>query len=375
MGSRLGEANALASLGELKFAEEDFDAAFENYQKAQKLYETIGDKYSQSRNLVRIGDALRRKDEFAGAMTAFERAIQVFPEFPSAWIGKANLFQINGDTSKAIETLRQASAIMPNNWELEAALKSYGMLTGEQVDMPEVFSALSPMLPMLLNANDSQLEMMMQLGKQMNLPGMNEFTPALLFTSFAEMLRTQGDYVQALLMYSRATELSPEDAQLWNGLASVLESLERYDEAIDAYSHAIELKPGAPYLIRNRANVLLNLNRLQEAERDIARAVELDADNFYTHARQGELELRRGEFAKAVQHYEYVVARDEDVGWKFGLALAKYGAGDKAQAKTILEEALSKASDDDKKSQREWFERVAQVRPELTDAARELGLT
>ena len=372
VGSRLGEANTLASLGELRFTEENFEVAFENFESAQELYEKIGDKYSQSRNLTKMGDAQRRKNEFAQAMVAFERAINIFPESPQAWIGKANLLQIGGDTAKAIETLQQASVIMPDDRKIQTALKSYQMLAGQQTDMSEILSALSPMLPMLLNANDSQLEMMMQLGKQMNLPGMEMFTPVVLFASFAEMLETQGDHDHALRAYERALEFNRDDAHIWNGLGNTLQSLERYEEAIEAYSHALALESDAPYLIRNRANVLLNLNRLEEAERDIAHAVESDPDNFYTHARQGELALRRGEFEAAATHYEYAVARDEDVGWKFGLALAKYGAGDVGGAKALGADALAQADKDKKQETRKWFERVANVRPELAGAAQML---
>ncbi len=51
VGARLGEANTLRSLGEI---EDDPVQALAKLQQAQQLYEEIGDRYSQSRNLVRF---------------------------------------------------------------------------------------------------------------------------------------------------------------------------------------------------------------------------------------------------------------------------------------------------------------------------------
>ncbi len=332
VGSRLGEANALSATGDvLQFLKKN-DEALARYDEALHLFRAVGDRLGEANTLAAQGQLfLRDNGERADELLA--QAIDLFTQIGDRYSVPAQI----GNYGWALLRLNQAERAQPY---FARAAEQF-----EQIGMKEFAVQCRAMVQNI---------------------------QAAMVLAHANSLSDKKDYAQAVIEYQRVVEIMPS-IEAWNGLGNTLESLERYDEAFDAYSHALALELDAPYLIRNRANVLLNLNRLEEAERDIARAVELDADNFYTHARQGELALRRGEFEAAATHYEYAVAHDEDVGWKFGLALAKYGAGDKAQAKTMVEDALKQASDDDK-SQREWFERVAQVRPELADAARDLGL-
>lgn len=49
MGDRLGEANTLCGLGQLQ---DDPQQALSSFLEAQTIYETIGDRYSQGRNLL-----------------------------------------------------------------------------------------------------------------------------------------------------------------------------------------------------------------------------------------------------------------------------------------------------------------------------------
>lgn len=109
-----------------------------------------------------------------------------------------------------------------------------------------------------------------------------------------------------------------------------------------------------------------------EAERDIARAVELESDHVFTHARQGELALARGQYADALAHFQFAAEHSEDVGWQLELAIAHFANGNTAEAQKILDAALPKANDDNRENAREWLERVVKLRPDLAVEAEQI---
>jgi tetratricopeptide (TPR) repeat protein len=77
IGDRLGEANCLQELG--KFQDE-WAETLKYWTQAQELYEQIGDKYSQSRNLLFVAQALRELERETEAVDALERAATLAEE-------------------------------------------------------------------------------------------------------------------------------------------------------------------------------------------------------------------------------------------------------------------------------------------------------
>jgi tetratricopeptide (TPR) repeat protein len=188
----------------------------------------------------------------------------------------------------------------------------------------------------------------------------------------ASALFEQKEYEKALPSFQHLTQITPGDSSLWNELGSTLEGLKRMKEAIDVFSHAIVISPETAYLRRNRANALIELNRLSEAEEDIAKAVELEPDHPYTHARQGDLALAQGKFSKALPHFEFAAANDDNKSWKIGVALSKFGMDDLEVARTELSTALSEANDEEREEARDWLERIVKIKPELEKDAQSL---
>ncbi|MDL1897771.1 tetratricopeptide repeat protein, partial [Anaerolineae bacterium CFX7] len=326
-----GEANTRKAIGDVQRFRDDNDAALTSYEQALGLFRDVGDRLGEANTLAAQGQLfLIDNPERADAM--LEQAIADFQQIGDSYSIAAQI----GNYGLALLRLQQAERAQPY---LTRAAELFDQIGLDDYAARHRQSAAA--------------------------------IPALRYWASGNDFYKEKKYDNAIAEFRRSLDLLP-NTEAWNGLGNALESLERFDEAIEAYSRAIELDSDAAYLYRNRANVLLNLNRLADAEHDIARAVELEPDSAYTHARQAELALRRGEFAEAVSHYEYTVAHDENVDWKFGLALAKFGAGDLAGAKAISAEANAQADEDEKKEIRKWFERVAKTRPELADAVRAL---
>jgi tetratricopeptide (TPR) repeat protein len=76
--------------------------------------------------------------------------------------------------------------------------------------------------------------------------------------------------------YTRAVELDPRYAEVWNNLGTLEQSLRRFGQAVSAYEKAIALKPGVANFWKNLGSAHLSLGREQEAYEAYREAFRLD---------------------------------------------------------------------------------------------------
>ena len=77
VGDRLGEANTLQAIGTLQ---EDPQVGLEHLKRAQKIYEQIGNKYSQSRNLLFVADCYIQLQQIDTAIETLQRSAAIASE-------------------------------------------------------------------------------------------------------------------------------------------------------------------------------------------------------------------------------------------------------------------------------------------------------
>ena len=83
----------------------------------------------------------------------------------------------------------------------------------------------------------------------------------------------QGQYAQALPVFSILATYGPTRRHYIAGLALCLEQCERYDEAIRMYSLLLVLFPGSPEPALQIAECLLMLGRIDEAAEELDRVL------------------------------------------------------------------------------------------------------
>ena len=93
----------------------------------------------------------------------------------------------------------------------------------------------------------------------------------------------QGQYAQALPVFSILATYGPTRKHYLAGLALCLEQCGRYEEAISMYSLLIMLFPGSPEPALQIAECLLMLGRTEEAAAELERVLRCiaDADGQY----------------------------------------------------------------------------------------------
>ncbi len=78
VGSRLGEANVLLSLGDTAVQSDKSSEAWRYFEQAQEKYAEIGDRYSQARVLYRQGDWQMGWGTAAAAVECYDKAVTLW---------------------------------------------------------------------------------------------------------------------------------------------------------------------------------------------------------------------------------------------------------------------------------------------------------
>ena len=93
---RLGEANCLQSLGDLKTREDDLDGARLDYEAALPIYRDIRERMGEANCLRSLGDLKMREDDLDGARLDYEAALPIFRDIRER-MGEANCLRSLGD--------------------------------------------------------------------------------------------------------------------------------------------------------------------------------------------------------------------------------------------------------------------------------------
>ena len=196
----LGEV--FVALNRLEEAQDQFARASQSGASELSLRESRGNGYL----------ALRQFDE---ALNDFEKYIQLDPNSPDGYLGKARAYQGKEQHALAAEALRVAEAIAPDNYWVEVAL---GNLSTDMLDYRNALEHYQ---------RASLLE---------------PHSPAVQYNVGAAHLRVE-EYAAAKRMFSHVLEQRPNDPKSLAGLALAEEGLGNERQAIVLFKSAIVADP------------------------------------------------------------------------------------------------------------------------------------
>ena len=114
LGDRLGEANALTDLGDVRRAMSDYPAAAQALEQALDIYRDLGDRLGQANALSDLGVARRLTGDFPAAAQALEQALGIYRDLGDR-LGQANALhhlgevrRLTGEYPAAAQALEQA---------------------------------------------------------------------------------------------------------------------------------------------------------------------------------------------------------------------------------------------------------------------------
>jgi tetratricopeptide (TPR) repeat protein len=155
--------------------------------------------------LYEQGTALVAADNLSGAITSFDQALLLEPEYYEAWDARADALNRDGQFSRALESSTRALAInssyLPGWINRGQILYNLGYVYEDQKKDP-------------VKANEY--------------------------------------YLQQIQAFEKAIALDPTNADAWFNKAYALAGMKKYDEAIAAFDKVKELDPAYPKIDKNR---------------------------------------------------------------------------------------------------------------------------
>jgi len=113
----------------------------------------------------------------------------------------------------------------------------------------------------------------------------------------------QGLLDEALACYEKALSLKPENHQALSNMGNIFQEKGRFSEAVYAYEKAIALRPDNPEAYNNMGAAMKALGRLNESELCHRKALELEPGNAMAHNNLGSAYKHQGRQTEAISCY------------------------------------------------------------------------
>jgi TolB-like protein/Tfp pilus assembly protein PilF/class 3 adenylate cyclase len=151
------------------------------------------------------------------------------------------------------------------------------------------------------------------------------------------------NFAAAEAEYRRAGELAPQNPAVTGNLATLMSNLGRLDEAVALTQRAIALDPLRVNFHQNLAHNLTALGRYDEAEAALRRAIALQPQAATNYMWLAMIQILRGNSGAAVE----LAKQETDPFWRtYGLALAQFANGERAEADAALKKLIDEDADD-----------------------------
>ena len=232
-----------------------------------------------AQQLYEEGKRLYYQGKLPEALEAFDRAIELDPNYAPPHNGRGNALRDLNRYEDALEAYNRAIELDPN---YAPPHNNRGNTLSDLNRHEEA-----------LEAFDRSIEL--------------DPNKALPHHGRGAALYNLNRHEEALEAYDRAIELDPNDALPHHGRGIVLSDLNRPEEALEAFDRAIELDPNDAAVHNGRGIALYNLNRHEEALATYDRAIELDPNIAIPHFGRGNALSNLNRHEEAFEAYDRAI--------------------------------------------------------------------
>ncbi len=277
-----------------------FEAAITCWDRAIQLkpdyYQAWGNRGLGLKNLKRYEEAI----------ASYTRAVELKPDFHKAWYNKGLALDELGRHSEAIAAYDRVIEVRP---DFPKAWFSRGNSL-EQVGETEG----------AIIAYDRAIE----LKKDFHKAWLNR----------GQALSHLGRYQEALASYDGALQFKVDDLDVWQQRGMALTALGRYDEAVSSYARALSLKPNDPLLLRHQGEALAAAGGYAQAISVYDLILEQNPEDGMVWCNRGQALAALGLEVEAIASYRRAVELDPN------FALAWHGLGEALEQQRNYPEAL-----------------------------------
>jgi tetratricopeptide (TPR) repeat protein len=220
-----------------------------------------------------LGQVYHRLGQDEQAVVEYNRAIEINPLDPNAYIGRGDCRVSLGDHEQALADYNEAIRLGP--------------------DHSRAYSSRGKLLEAM--GQDAKAETDYDRAIQLD----PSFTYALRLR--AALLSRRGQNDRAIADVDSATRLRPDDASGYKDRGGVLVRLGQYQQAIDTLNRAIELDPNRAAAYLNRGAAYNGLRQYERAIEDLNKALALDPKNAGAHTNIGLAYYMIGQYERAIE--------------------------------------------------------------------------
>jgi tetratricopeptide (TPR) repeat protein/tRNA A-37 threonylcarbamoyl transferase component Bud32 len=230
-------------------------------------------------DLTNRGETLLELKRYDDALKAYNRAVEIRPEYAEAWNGQGDTFLALKRYKDALDSYDKAIQIQPSYLEAWASRGKALDFLQQYEEAIASFDAALKIQPKYLEAWDGRGNAQIKL-KQ---------------------------YSEAIASFDKAVKLQPDYSPAWYRRGLALHSLRRYQEAVDSYNKAVELKPDSPQSWYSRGNALIVLERYPEAVESYDKAVQFQPNFYQAWYSRGSALVNAGQYEKAIASFDQAV--------------------------------------------------------------------
>ena len=236
--------NYYVRIAEDKYFAQDYRGAIEAYNKAFQNFPNSSGLH------IKRGDAKFGMNDFQGAIDDYSKAIEINPSLPVGYKNRADVKFQTGDVLEAVEDYDEAILLDPDYHDAydRRAVAKFALK---------------------------------------NLDG-------------------------ALEDINKAIQLQPEMSVFYINRAFVRFALKDYQAVLEDYNKAIELKPEDPIPYERRARVKMELQDFAGALDDLTKAIQIDKDNFNFYSYRGDVKYAMKNLKGAADDYSQSIKLNPD---------------------------------------------------------------
>ncbi|MBR8839434.1 MAG: tetratricopeptide repeat protein [Stigonema ocellatum SAG 48.90 = DSM 106950] len=246
---------------------------------AASIYITHTINSANATELYKQANTLYELQRYQDALTSYEQAVEIRPDYAQAWNGQAKTLSELKKYQEALTAYDKAIQIQPNYLE---AWSGRGFVLNKLQRYQEAIASFEKTL---------QLE---------------NKSPEV-WNAKGEAWSSLNQYDKAIKSYDKALELKPDYYEAWYNKGWALHNLKQYDEALAAYNKAVEFKPDYEQAWYNRGNELVNLQRYQDAFTAYDKAVQYKPNHYQAWSSRGNVLINLRRYPEAIESFNQVI--------------------------------------------------------------------
>lgn len=269
------------------------------------------------------GNVLLAKRELAEALTHYNEAVRIDPNYASPYVNRGSIFLAQGDHVRAMEEFNHAIALDP---KLSSAFNNRGNLWKAKGDLDQALAdygeahRLDPQNAIALNNRG-----FVRLLKEDFDVAIVDFTESIrlnpktgeTYLNRGGAWEGKGDFDKAILDFTEAIRLNPQSGRAFRNRGWAWMKKGNLDKALSDYTEAIRLEPQDKTAFVNRGNVLQSRGENDKAISDHTEAIRLDPQYHLAFHNRGVARLAKKEFDKAISDYTEAIRLNPQLAASF----------------------------------------------------------